>query len=946
MRLLAGQRDKAVSLLEEAQAASPRDPRMANDLAVALQPTHGDGDPVNALRTLDLLLQPFASSSETPWLHYNRALFYRRVGLLQEALPAFETAFNEERVESWQTAIRRQIELLRQERTTEPWPLARQRLLDAAERDDRPIVKNLITQWTLGARDELEEEVLGAWGQDLLEGRADDAERKMRMAKLMAAELARLGDHFAADALPHLSLLAEAHRDYRDARRAQMRGEFEEAEKRARAAASKFRRAGSPFSAIADRVVATCRYQRGKIDHALADCERALHVPAVRRYPSVAGRWLWLKGICLVGRGRPAEALESYSQARRQFEAIGDAEGIALSETFSAETLNYLGQTGEAAQRLSHAMRLSAQLPGRARLELVPSELATLCARLHLLRVALAFQDTAVRQGRASGLGYSEGYALMERARIHLRAGSPRAATADLTRARLLWKKTEDGALHERMQADLEVAEGGLQLLSNPQAAVLSFESALRYFEGVGRTFQPLAARYQLARARLAEGHVEEARSSLERGLSSRETLRATLRSESQRESFFDEAQAFFDDLVRSAFRAGDMEAAFDAAERSRSRVLLDRLAGDTPVAAVIAAPPPLAEIRRRLPTGTALIEFHLDSDRVRALFIGSTEVVGKDLASRHDLAVALRALGRRHHDDEESETILATLYDLLLRPFEKQLANARLLVLVPHRELFGLPFAALYDRRTGRFLLERKTLTVAPSAAVALPGEAPAAASNGASKVLVFADPQIDVRDSGFGLSPLSGARAEAALVAAQYGEAVVREGSDARITAFLREAGRFDVVHVAAHGQENSLQPGRSFLAFARGEGDESGWLTAEVIAGTHFAKTRLVVLAACEGAKGTATGSEGALSVARAFLATGVPGIVASLAVIEDRTAEGLFTTFHRHFAAGEAPAEALRQAQLELLHSADPHLRSPSQWGYVQFIGRSAADNGRR
>jgi CHAT domain-containing protein len=941
LRLLDGRRDQAIPLLEEAQTASPLDPRIANDLAVALLASPGDSDPMNILRSFDLLSQPFPAQSSMPWLHYNQALVYERVGLAQIAVPILETALNEETDAGWREIIRRRMEELRREEAAETWSQARQRLLAAAERQEQPRVEELIRRWTQASHEVLEEEVLGGWGQDVLAGNAVDAARKLKAARCMAEALMRLGDRFVADALPSNNSLAGAHRDYRDARRAQLSGNYEVAEERARAAADGFRRWGSPFADIADRVVSTCRYHRGEIKLALADSERALLQPAILRYPSVAGRWQWLRGICLVTLGRPDEGLEAYSQARYQFEALGDTEGVALSDTFSGETFRNLGQAAEAAESLFRALRLFSRLLDRPRLQLAPSELAALCVNLRLPRAALAFQEFTLKQARASGLDYAEGYELMVRARIELLAGSPDAAASDIAQARLLWAKTEPGALHDRMLADLEVAEGGLWLTSNPPAAVHAFESALRYFESVGRTFQPLAVRYQLARALVAQGRTVEAKSSLERGLASRETLRAALQSESQRERFFDEAQAFFDDFVRVSFRTGDIEAAFDAAERSRSRVLLDRLAGDTPLVAVNAAPPSLEEIRRRLPPATALIEFHFDSDRVRAIWVGTAGATGKDLASRREITSALSVLENRRYDEAAVREALATLYDLLLRPFEAQLANSERLILVPHRELFGIPFAALYNRRTERYLIEREVLTIAPSAAIALPQALPRSSVGGASKLLVFADPKLDERDSRLAFPRLSRAHAEATLVAAQYQTAVIREDADARIDRFLREAGRFEIVHVAAHGAENRLQPGRSFLALARGEKGEPGLLTAEAISGAGFAKTRIVVLATCEGGGGEMTGSEGTLSVARAFLAAGVPAVVASFLTIGDRTAESLFSAFHRRLATGEAPAEALREAQLELLRGADLQLRSPLQWGSVQFIGRSAA-----
>src|SRR5205823_5537106 len=58
----------------------------------------------------------------------------------------------------------------------------------------------------------------------------------------------------------------------------------------------------------------------------------------------------------------------------------------------------------------------------------------------------------------------------------------------------------------------------------------------------------------------------------------------------------------------------------------------------------------------------------------------------------------------------------LQTLYDLLLKPVEKQL-GARRLVVVPHRALHYVPFQALYDGTC--HVIERREVCYAPSAHV-----------------------------------------------------------------------------------------------------------------------------------------------------------------------------------------------------------------------------------
>ena len=113
-----------------------------------------------------------------------------------------------------------------------------------------------------------------------------------------------------------------------------------------------------------------------------------------------------------------------------------------------------------------------------------------------------------------------------------------------------------------------------------------------------------------------------------------------------------------------------------------------------------------------------------------------------------------------------------------------------------------------------------------------------------------------------------------------------------------------------------------------------------TAREIYGLRLDRTRLVVLAACDTGNEYIPGSEGATSLARAFLAAGVPTVVASLWSVDDRATAGLFDRFHRFLIAGDDPVDALRKAQLELLHGSDPRDRSPRAWAAFEVIGASA------
>jgi CHAT domain-containing protein len=69
----------------------------------------------------------------------------------------------------------------------------------------------------------------------------------------------------------------------------------------------------------------------------------------------------------------------------------------------------------------------------------------------------------------------------------------------------------------------------------------------------------------------------------------------------------------------------------------------------------------------------------------------------------------------------------------------------------------------------------------------------------------------------------------------------------------------------------------------------------------------------------------------------LAAGAGGVVGSLWDVNDSRTQHLMVTFHRAYIdSNDAPA-ALREAQLAMMNSHDPELRSPATWAAFRYAG---------
>ena len=166
-------------------------------------------------------------------------------------------------------------------------------------------------------------------------------------------------------------------------------------------------------------------------------------------------------------------------------------------------------------------------------------------------------------------------------------------------------------------------------------------------------------------------------------------------------------------------------------------------------------------------------------------------------------------------------------------------------------------------------------------------------------------------------GLPSLRGAEAEAEEIAVLYETADVLTGAAATKPAFLQGLRSAQVVHFAGHATSVGARGTARLLLAPDPETRVAGALYAFEIERQALPQVRLVVLAACGTAAGEALRLEGALSMARPFLAAGVPAVVASLWDVDDTTSRRFFVAFHRNLLAGGDPATALRQTQLGFL-----------------------------
>ena len=326
---------------------------------------------------------------------------------------------------------------------------------------------------------------------------------------------------------------------------------------------------------------------------------------------------------------------------------------------------------------------------------------------------------------------------------------------------------------------------------------------------------------------------------------------------------------------------------------------------------------------------GAAVVRAHI-------IPIGRRMLESKIAAYREQLAT--RNLGHRRAARE--------LDALLLTPLDALAGSARTLGIVADGPLWQLPFEALIDGE-GRYRLERHTMFYAPSISVLLEMHA-GEHRRRAGRVLAVGDPFIaaPMRKNitslyrGADLAALPDARTEVQRLRAIYGPGTaVYVGAAATEARVREEIGDYNVLHFATHGILDDSNPMYSRLVLAEekraGGTDSDGLLEAWELMKLDL-RADLVVLSACDSARGRHSAGEGMIGMTWAAFIAGARTTVASLWKVRSKSTSVLMVDFHREIHAHPmAKAEALRRAKLQMLH--DPARRHPFYWAAFVLIG---------
>jgi CHAT domain-containing protein len=262
-------------------------------------------------------------------------------------------------------------------------------------------------------------------------------------------------------------------------------------------------------------------------------------------------------------------------------------------------------------------------------------------------------------------------------------------------------------------------------------------------------------------------------------------------------------------------------------------------------------------------------------------------------------------------------------LYDQIIRPIDPVLTahHVDTLVVVPDEVLRVVPFAAFFDGQ--HFLNARYATAIAPSLDLVAPK--PLTAERGTALVL-------GVSQSVQGYISLPNVTNEVAAVhSIEGGDVLLNNGFTMNRFEGDLKSGRYNVVHIASHGQFGD-DPSHTFVLAYDGKLTMDDLESDIKYSPMRETPLELLILSACETASGD---DRAALGLAGVALKAGARSALATLWYINDKASGAMIAAFYEGLKSGLSRAQALRAAQLKL--AADPRFAHPAFWAPFLLIG---------
>lgn len=310
----------------------------------------------------------------------------------------------------------------------------------------------------------------------------------------------------------------------------------------------------------------------------------------------------------------------------------------------------------------------------------------------------------------------------------------------------------------------------------------------------------------------------------------------------------------------------------------------------------------------------------------------------------------------------EEFIQVSHELYNVLIQPIEKELANKSKLMIIPESKLFNLPFEILLSSNTTspysdlNYLIKSFDINYHYSATAYLKLQSKPSIQD--NSLLAFApvfekgeqmsdatrslDFMVDslyrsINNNRFVALPNTKREVKTiAKMLRKKGKKKVLLDKNASKTnlskAFMQSSYQF--IHIATHGLVNFKNPKLSALAcYSSGNDMDNLFYTNEIQ--NADIQADLVVLSSCESGIGQLIHGEGLIALNRSFFYSGAKNVLFSLWKVNDRLSSEFMIEFYKNYLEGQTYTNALRNTKLKMLEN--PEAALPKNWAAFILMG---------
>ncbi|HOK41416.1 MAG TPA: CHAT domain-containing protein [bacterium] len=333
----------------------------------------------------------------------------------------------------------------------------------------------------------------------------------------------------------------------------------------------------------------------------------------------------------------------------------------------------------------------------------------------------------------------------------------------------------------------------------------------------------------------------------------------------------------------------------------------------------------PLKEIQQSLQSEINFIEYYYNADWLYIWIINKNDIKFEQAKIKGEyLDNLIIQYNNRIQKITYIEDLSQELYKILILPIEKYLTNTKYICIIPHNKLHYLSFASLNDGKN--YLIDKYPLFYLSSLSLTkYVFSEPKKKEKTRLKILSIGNP--DLGDLNYEL-PL--ARLEAISIKWEFPEIDILLDTEAKISSVVKNISKYNVIHIASHGEFNSINPLFSALKLTPDDLYDGDLKALDVF--NLELKADLVTLSACQSGLGKIAGGDEIIGLNRAFFYAGTKSIVSTLWRVDDLATSLFMKHFYRNYSYFNK-IESLRNAQL-YVKSLYPH---PVYWAGISLSG---------